>query len=311
MLNTQAIRPNGIAGLLVAGVLAAALSGCAIKPFIVNKVGNALANGGDVYASDSDVELVGAASPFGLKLLESLLAESPKHPGLLLALTRGFTQYAYAFVDAPADVLEEHDVTGAYAARERARKLYLRARDYGLRGLDVAHPGVAAQLRRDPDGALAQMRRADVPLLYWTAVAWGEAISLGKDDPYLVADLPSVQHLAARALALDESFNAGSVHSLFISLAMSEAGPEPQRVAAARQHFERAVELSHGHQAAPFVTYAESVAVPTGNRAAFDDMLERALSVDTEAEPNQRLANELFLRRARWLRGRADELFTQ
>src|SRR3984957_6959971 len=117
------------------------LAGCVVRQILVHRVDDSIAQSGEVYASDPDVELVGAATPFALKLIESLLAESPKHRGLLLAAARGFTQYAYAYVENPADELEAHNVDGAYVERERARKLYVRARDYGLRGLSVAYPG--------------------------------------------------------------------------------------------------------------------------------------------------------------------------
>ena len=91
-----------------------------------------------------------AAVPFSLKLMESLLAESPRHQGLLFATASGFTQYAYAFVQQDAEELEGRDVEAALAMRNRARRLYLRARDYALRGLDAAHPGFADQLRAEP-----------------------------------------------------------------------------------------------------------------------------------------------------------------
>ena len=63
--------------------------------------------------------------------------------------------------------------------------------------------------------------------------------------------------------------------------------------------------------AAPYVSYAESVAVPSGNRAEFDALIGKALAVDTAAQPHARLANELFQRRARALKAREDELFTE
>ncbi len=56
-------------------------SGCSIKRMAIN----ALASGGTTFESDDDPDLVGKALPFSLKLLESLLAESPRHTGLLLA----------------------------------------------------------------------------------------------------------------------------------------------------------------------------------------------------------------------------------
>src|SRR5689334_19669209 len=94
---------------LVVGWLGA---GCStFKRVAINKLGNGLAGAGDTFASDDDPELIKAAVPFSLKLMESLLAESPEHKGLVLALSSGFTQYTYAFVQEDADELEEKDLT--------------------------------------------------------------------------------------------------------------------------------------------------------------------------------------------------------
>src|SRR6266850_115803 len=96
-------------------------TGCA--RFAANRVGDAMAGSGSTFASDNDPDLIHAAAPFALKMEESLLAESPRHRGLLLATTSGFTQYSYAFVQQDADELEARDVAGANALRDRARKL--------------------------------------------------------------------------------------------------------------------------------------------------------------------------------------------
>ena len=105
--------------------LTAACCGCSIKHIVINKMGNALASSGSTFEGDDDPELVAAAIPFGLKLYESLLTESPKHPGLLLAACTGFTEYAYAFVDLKAEEAKEESMDKADALRERARRLYL------------------------------------------------------------------------------------------------------------------------------------------------------------------------------------------
>ena len=97
----------------------------------VNKVGDALAETGSNFASDEDPELVGDAIPFGLKTMEGLLESAPKHEGLLLAASSGFVQYAYGWVQMEGDMVEATDLARATEQRERARKLYLRAR--GLR----------------------------------------------------------------------------------------------------------------------------------------------------------------------------------
>ena len=70
-------------------------TGCSVKKFAINKLGDSLANSGTTFASDNDPELIGEALPFSLKLMEGLLAESPRHRGLLFAASSGFTQYTY------------------------------------------------------------------------------------------------------------------------------------------------------------------------------------------------------------------------
>src|SRR5207253_8423215 len=143
--------------------------------------------GGTVYASDQDPELIRDAAPFSLKLIESLLAESPRHTGLLLAACRGFTQYAYGFVQDDADKAEPHEFSQSEILRSRARALYLRARDYGLRGLESRHRGFTRALHENPK-AVSLATKSEVALLYWTAASWGAAIAISKDRPELIAD---------------------------------------------------------------------------------------------------------------------------
>jgi predicted anti-sigma-YlaC factor YlaD len=291
------------------GALLAA--GCSIKRFAVNRMGDALANSGTTFASDNDPDLIGDAVPFSLKLMESLLAASPKHRGLLLATASGFTQYSYAFVQQEADELETQDVARATAARARAKRLYLRARDYGLRGLETRYTGFAAELRRQPRPAVRRATQRDVPLLYWTAAAWGAAVSLAKDDPNLVADQPVFEALIDRALELDESFDSGAIHVFLISYEPARQGAAGDPNERARRHFERAVALTDGQAASPFVSYAEAVSVARQDRAEFESVLQRALAIDPDARPEWRLANLIMQRRARWLLSRKDDLFLE
>lgn len=288
------------------------LNGCAVKRFTVNRVGDALATGGTSFSSDDDPQIVREAAPFSLKLMESLLAESPRHRALLLATTSGFTQYGYAFVQQDADELEAKDLAAATALRLRARKLYLRACDYGLRGLDVNHRGFTQVLRADAKKAVRVATKRDVPLLYWTAAAWGAAISVSKDKPDIVADLPKVEALIDRALQLDEGFDHGAIHSFLISYEMARPGvKDDEAVWRAKRHFERAMELSGGQSASPLVAYAEAVCVQKQQKAEFDKLLKQALAIDADQKPEWRLTNLVLQRRAHWLLSREDELFAE
>ena len=294
---------------LVAGFIAVGASGCSIKRMAVNAAGNALAGGGTTFSSDDDPELIKAAVPFSLKLMESLLAQSPRHKGLLLATAGGFTQYGYAFVQQAADELEDRDLAAATEMRTRARKLYLRARNYGLRGLEVNHRGFEKALRASPKDAVRAAEVTDVPLLYWTAVSWAAAISVSKDNPELIGDLRIVEALIDRSLELNESFEYGAIHSFLIPYEMSRQGAPGKPEDRARKHFERAVELSGGQLAGPFVSFAESVSVQKQNVAEFKDLLNRVLSINPDAKPEWRLVNLVMQHRARWLLARIDQLF--
>ncbi len=294
---------------LTALCLAVVGPGCSIKRVAVNKVGDALAGSGTTFASDDDPELVKAAVPFSLKLMESLLAENPRHQGLLLAACSGFTEYAYAFVQEDADETEDKDLTAAEEMRGRARRLYLRARNYGLRGLEVRHKGFEKALLANAKSAVAVTKAKDVPYLYWTALSWAAAISLSKDNPDLIAEQPLVEAMMDRALSLDESFDYGAIHAYLITYEMSRPNGVGDPAARSRQHFERAVALSGGQQAGPMVSFAEAVCVQKQDLKEFESLLHRALAINPDARPEWRLANLVMQRRAKWLLSRTDQLF--
>jgi predicted anti-sigma-YlaC factor YlaD len=288
------------------------LSGCAlVKRKAVGMVASTLASSGDVFTRDDDLELVGDAIPFGLKLYESLLDSAPKNKDLLIATCSNFTQYGVAYLETEAMVLGEaqhHDEVAHLNAR--ALKLYLRAKGYCLRAMEVRFPGIGPRLLTDPEPALAKAEKKDVPLLYWMAASWGSAISLGVDRPEIVIDMPTVRALAARALALDESWGNGTIHEMFVSLdSLPEAlgGSVPR----AREHFARAVELQKGLSPGPYVALASGVSVPEGNRDEFDKLLQTALAIDPEKDPSMRLVTLVQQRRARALLDHIDTLFTK
>jgi len=294
----------------IAPCVLVSMLGCSMKKIAVNKLGDALASSsGTTFSSDNDPELIAAAAPFSLKLMESLLAESPNHRGLLLATSSGFTQYAYLAVQEPADELEAHDIAGATTLRNRAGLLYLRARDYGLRGLDTRHKGFASALRKDAKAAVMRCDKRDVAFLYWTAAAWGSAISVSKESPDLIADQSIVEALIDRAAALDPDFSDGAIQQFLVTYEPARPGGGKDYEARSLPHFNRAVEIAHGQMAGPYVSYAESISVASQNRAQFESMLHRALAVDPDARPEWRLANLVMQRRARWLLAREDDLF--
>lgn len=298
------------AGRLLLPLLIAATSACSLRTYAVNMVGDALASGDSVYETDDDIELVVDALPFGLKLTESLLAQSPHHPALLLTACRGFVLYAYAHVDYEAELAAEQDIDRALVLRRRARKLYLRAARYGFRGLERSYPGLETALISDPSAAVARIdakhKTRDVPLLYWTAAALALAVSASKDDAAVLARLPEVEAMLDRALTLDERWDDGALHEFKVTLAAAQ--PASSDTSIIRQHYERALQLSKGKSAGLFVAYAEAVSLEAQDRTEFRTLLEKALAIDPDEQPRERLATAVAQRRARRLLDRIDDL---
>ena len=271
----------------------------AVLPTLVNPA---------VYLSEEDPELVRASLPFLLKTIESIIDADPVRQDVLLFANTGFVLYANAFLQADAALAEWDDYDRALELNERARRMYLRARDYGLRNVEVDHPGITARLQSDPEAAVAVFEPQDVESLYYLGGAWMLAISLGLDRPGLVADLPAARALLDRALALDEDFDRGALHSAFVTLeSVGEA--MGGSYARAREHFSRAVELSDGQDAGPYVALATGVSVAEENRDEFRELLEAALAIDPDEAPANRLLNVVAQRRARSLLDHIDDLF--
>lgn len=302
------MRSRETIGVLLSATLLLA-SGCSIKQVAVNQLGDALSGGGEVFATDNDPELVGDALPFSLKLMESLLAETPTHRGLLASLASGFAQYGYGWVQLEADYLEEEDYDRAVELRERAVKLYERARGYGMRGLEVKYSDFENALRENPETALERLGPDDVEMLYWTAMAWAGAVALSLDDMELVGDLAYVGAMMERALELDPDWGEGAVHSFFITFEMSRMDGSGDPVENATRHYREALRLSEGKLASVYVAFAETVAVEQQDKELFVSTLNQALEIDVDRYPSSRLVNLLYQERARWLLTRSDWLF--
>ena len=296
-------RPASAGRILLALVVIAVVAGCSPKKLAVGMIGDALAGGGGVYTSDPDPELIREALPFALKTYEGLLAVSPEHQGLLLVTAKGFTAYAYMLKD-EADRID--DPVRAKTQRHRAKNLFLRGRDYALRGLEVSYPGFTAALRPAEGDPLAMTTVEDAEFLYWAGAAWAGAVSSDKQDFMLVAELGLAGRLVARVVELDDAYDRGAAHQFLVTYEGGRPGGDRK---AARGHYRKALDLSGGGNAGLHLALAEAIAVSEQDLPAFRNLVDAALAVDADAFPDQRVANAISQRRARWLLTQIPDLF--
>jgi hypothetical protein len=281
--------------LLALFPLLALLCACSPSHLLLNKMADELAT--QDHAQEDDLLLARDASAFYLKLAESVLRQTPGHVALGEAVAGGFTQYAFAFVAFEAERLEMQDAKAALRMRQRAARLYWRAHRHAMATLEHRRPGFA----KDLAGGTLRLDADQVGLAYWAAASWGGFISLSKDQPDVVADLPVAVRLASLAWEREPGFADGALASLMGSFEASRPGGNRRE---AEQFFDQAERFGAARNAGVFVSRAEALA--GGDRPAFERLLHQALEASA-ARPD--LGNQLMRERAQWLLDSADDRF--
>ena len=279
-----------------------------MKRMGLERMADAISATASSFAVDNDPEFVRVAAPSTLKMVEMLLEQQPRHAGLLSTACSGFAQYAYAFLHVDAETLEPARAAEARELRSRAARMYNRAREYCLRALDVQVAGIRSQLPSGKTEALRKTEKSHVPDLYWLAASWGGSLMLADNPVMRLGELAPLRAVLQRALELDPTWESGAIHEGMIALEglPPMLGGSPVR---AREHFEKAVQLSGGQSAFAYVTMATSVAQPAKDRAEFERLLRAALAIDVSRRPSLRLQNLIAQKRARHLLARLDSLF--
>ncbi|MQY76570.1 MAG: hypothetical protein GH155_02980, partial [Spirochaeta sp.] len=104
-------------------------------------------------------------------------------------------------------------------------------------------------------------------------------------------------------------FLKGAIHEFFISY----YGTLPPSLGGSKEkalfHFNRALELSGGLNSGPYVALAGSIAVQEQDVEEFTNLLNKALEIDPDSNPENRLANILSRRKARWMLDHLEDYF--
>ena len=291
------------------------LVSCSLNTLAARAISDSL-TGGDQpnpFLSDNDPELIAAALPFTLKLFDSLLQADPENADLWRTTGQTYISYANAFLQTPAQILPPEDVDLQGELLRRAKNLYLRGRDQVLTGIELRHPGFREQLAAGESAALqsrlATMSSEDVPFLYWTAVGWVAAFSTDPFDLELGFSIPSAFALIERALALDAEFGNGAIHEFLIAYYAGLPEGLGGSRELARYHFDQALEVSGGNSPGAYVALAVGISIPEQNSAEFIMLMQRALTIDTDADVENRLLNTIRQRQAQWYLDNAELFF--
>ena len=302
-----------ILALMMIGAVGLSMAGCSQKKLASNITSDIFIDGAAAMEAQEDVSYTQDSLISMIQMLEVFQRANPKNKNYNFLLARSYGNYAYAFLE--QDILdtelnkESPEYQAAYA---RADRFYQKGRDYGLAVLNQ-HESFKKAITGDLDSLKKALNRdvsrKDLPVLYWTAFNWANWVNLHKDSPLAVATMPKIEAMMAHVLALDPAYFYGSPHQFYGAYYASRPAMLGGDLGKSKAHFEQAIALTQEKFLLAKVAYAQYYAVAAQDQALFDRLLNEVLATDPGVLPEQRLANEVAVIRAKGLLEKTAQYF--
>jgi len=294
----KSISHQKVITLVISTVLLNIFTGCSFRERLVIWTVKPVVEGAiQSLLSETDIELAQTGLESELKLLEGMIITAPFDRDLLVLAAQGFTGYAMMFVDG--------------SDQNRARLLYERGREYGLRALALSIPELMDEgLKLDEfNSLLKQLKPSDIPAAYWTAAAWASRINLERTLPRAMLESPRAVNLMQWVLETEPHFYYSAPLWFFGTYYASLPPIMGGSTEKSKEYFERALEVDGDWFLWGRLLYAKIYAVQILDRELFESQLRQIVSgADTEPE-DLRLLNRIAALKAEELLKRSNDLF--
>nr|MBC8209858.1 hypothetical protein [Gammaproteobacteria bacterium] len=208
----------------------------------------------------------------------------PQNVKLLLSAARMYGSYSSAFVE----------------QQQRSKRLADKALGYARNALCLELEPLCNTLdaRLDElEPVLQSLKKKHQPLLYAYASAWAGWIQTHTDDWNALAQIPKLNAMLLRSVALDELYENGNAY-LYLGILSSQIPPsvggKPEQ---GRAYFEQAQTLSEGKNLMINVLFAEHYARLVYDQELHDRLLQQVLDAEA-SQPGFTLINTLAKQRA-------------
>jgi len=245
--------------------------------------------------NQDDLEIVKAGSPAYLIMIDSLVEGDPQDVRLLLSAARMYGSYSSAFVE------EE----------QRSKRLADKSMNYARTALCLELSTLCQTLdgRLDElEPVLQSVQSKHQPLLYTFASAWAGWIQTHTDDWNALAQIPKLNAMLLRSVALNEHYESGNAY-LYLGVLASQVPPsmggKPEQ---GRAYFEQAQKLSEGKNLMVNVLFAEHYGRLVYDQELHDRLLQQVLDAQA-TQPGFTLINTLAKQRAAILLKQSSSFF--
>lgn len=290
------------------------LTACSLKKMAVRQASGFFAESRKVFEEETDLDIAEPAIAANLKLLEAMQVHDPENEDLNLLIAETYSAYTLAFAE---DKMEAAEFNGnaleENKQRNRAKALYLRARDYAakvllpkLEVIDMAHlteEGLKAKLNEFDKDALRS--------LFWYAFAWGSAINVDREDTEGLSNLPKVEIMMEKVKELDEKYyfaGAWLFEGVYFGARSEMLGGN---LARSKVAFDKNLTLTQGKLLMTHYFYARTYCIFAQDSACFDKHISAVLDAPLTAQSEQKLANAIAKQKARRLKAHKADFFVE
>ena len=176
------------------------------------------------FEREDDLDLLADALPASIKLLETVLANDPDNPRLLVFLAQAYGVYAFAVLETAyercryAPSMTNEAECDLVQMESRMKRYFSKGMDCAGRALEIRRPGALKMLNRprDAEALLAAMAVSDVPAVFWYGFNLGFHVQHSLDDIRSLAKAHLVEKTMQRVITLAPDYYRGSAHVIML-----------------------------------------------------------------------------------------------
>lgn len=270
---------------------------CSLEKFVIRQTGTLLDYGVVALYEETDLVLAEHALASDIKLLEGMIKGDPENSHLLMLTTQAIAGYALGFA--------EDDFP------ERAKALYLRARNYAARVLIQSDFNLTEEnlLLEQYQQNVSMLENDDIDALFWAAFSWAGWINLSLDNPQAFVDLPKVEALMNRVLDIDSTYYHGAALLFFGGIWGTKPrmlGGDPEK---AKMYFDKNLEITKGNFLLSYVYYAKYYAAKILDEDLFRKYLKIVKETPEDVLPGEQFLNAIAKKKAEFLLSKTEDIF--
>jgi len=290
---------------LLAAVVTLIVVACSPKTMIVNQMTEMVDDGITAYERDSDLDLVEKSIPANIKLLETMLVNSPSNDRLATLIARLCGSYGFGFVETRLEkalyqaTAKNPDGSEIQSLKGQVNRIFEKGMRYALDALEQREPGARAAFSKvtSIEPYLARLDNADVAPLFWYGFNLGAWVNRNLDSIRAVSRAHVARKVMERILDLDPAHHNGGAHLYLLAYFGSRPPMMGGNQAKAREHYIEVKRIAGDDYLLAELFYARFCLQQQQERDAFEATLQRIVD-HSPADNNIALYNAIAARRA-------------